>query len=117
MGVRPDFSNGWEREKKAGVALFLVAVIAPAQTGTITGTIADPAGAAVPGVKVTAVKSESGARLETASNGAGVYRVRTLLPDSLEIWEFEGLSSRYRQKQTAGHPKTAGCIGEVVSFA
>lgn len=68
---------------KAAILSLIAAVLgAPAQTGTsaITGTITDPAGAAVAGAKVTAINSESGARLETLSNDAGAYRIPALSP-------------------------------------
>jgi len=41
--------------------------------GTILGTVTDPSGAAVPGVKIAIVQTATGARYETESNETGQY--------------------------------------------
>ena len=57
-------------------ALLLVAISANAQTsrGTVTGTVLDPTGAVIAGASVTLTGVETGVRLSTSSNDAGVYR-------------------------------------------
>src|SRR5215470_5276592 len=56
--------------------LLLVAISAIAQTsrGTVTGTVLDPTGAVIAGARVTLTGVETGVRLSTNSNDAGVYR-------------------------------------------
>src|SRR5262245_65085555 len=71
------------------VVLALTASIAIAfsQTGTssITGSVSDSTGSAIPGVGITVTNQESGARVETATNDVGVYRVPSLLPGVYRI--------------------------------
>src|SRR5215831_10145520 len=57
-------------------ALLLVAISGNAQTsrGTVTGTVLDPTGAVIAGASVTLTGLETGVRLSTNSNDAGVYR-------------------------------------------
>src|SRR5205807_4149081 len=57
-------------------ALLLIAISANAQTsrGTVTGTVLDPTGAVIAGARVTLTGVETGVRLSTNSNDAGVYR-------------------------------------------
>ncbi len=69
------------------VALFMcvlvgVPVFAQQTTGTITGRITDPQGAAVPGATVTAVSGTTGFSRTSVSDSAGVYRL-TALPVGL----------------------------------
>ncbi len=63
------------------ICLLLAAGAAFAQgdRGTITGTIADPAGAVIPGVSIEAKNSETGAVYQAASTSTGNY-VLTQLP-------------------------------------
>jgi hypothetical protein len=56
---------------------ILTAALAMGQTitGSIAGTITDPAGAVVPNAKVTATNTQTGVTFDTTSNDAGVYRL------------------------------------------
>src|SRR5215471_7265530 len=58
------------------VAVLTLACAANAQTsrGTVTGTVLDPTGAVIAGASVTLTGVETGVRLSTKSNDAGVYR-------------------------------------------
>ncbi len=47
-------------------------------TATVSGVVADPSGAAVPGAKVTATDTLRGATWTTESNGEGIYRLPRL---------------------------------------
>jgi Carboxypeptidase regulatory-like domain len=47
-------------------------------TGSISGLVTDPSGAAVPGVTVTAINTATGTATKVTSNGDGVYRFVTL---------------------------------------
>ena len=58
------------------MAALTLAIAAHAQTsrGTVTGTVLDPAGAVIDGAAVTLTGVDTGVRLSTGSNEAGVYR-------------------------------------------
>ena len=67
--------------------LLLGAVItAHAQTsrGTVTGTVLDPAGAVVVGARVSLLGVDTGVKLSTQSNEAGVYRF-----DAVDLGAYE----------------------------
>ena len=71
------------------LSFFLAALSAVAlgQTGTssITGTVSDATGSAIPGVGIAVINQDTGARLETISNEAGAYRVASLPPGTYRI--------------------------------
>src|SRR5689334_4674055 len=48
---------------------------AQSDRGTITGTITDPAGAVVPGAKITLTNTETAALMETISTPTGNYTI------------------------------------------
>src|SRR5689334_11002905 len=48
-------------------------VVAQLDRGTITGTVTDPSGAAVPGVHVTVLNAATGSKYETTTTEAGQY--------------------------------------------
>ena len=60
------------------VLLSGVAAYAQTATGSLAGTITDPNGASVPGAKVVATSTITGARLEATSTDAGLYVFPTL---------------------------------------
>ena len=70
-------------------SFFLAAfsAVALGQTGTssITGTVSDATGSAIPGVGIAVINQDTGARLETISNEAGAYRVASLPPGTYRI--------------------------------
>src|SRR5215475_5304349 len=68
-------------------ALLLVAFSANAQTsrGTVTGTVLDPTGAVISGASVTLTGVETGVRLSTNSNDAGVYRFDAVDPGTYDL--------------------------------
>src|SRR5436309_9943361 len=81
-------------------AIFLglsVAALLPAQlsTGSITGTVIDPQGAAVTGVKVSAVETSTNFQARSETNSDGLYRIESLQPGtydvSFESTGFKGL--------------------------
>ena len=62
-------------------ALFVSAgPLRQSQSGTITGTVADEAGAEIPGVTVTAVELQTGARATAVTNESGAYTIAGLQP-------------------------------------
>lgn len=65
---------------------LLRGVPALAQTfGEITGQVTDPAGAAVPGAKITVTNADTGANRESLTNNAGVYGFPSLPPGSYNL--------------------------------
>ena len=65
------------------LAIF-VALLTPgsswsqADRGTITGTVSDPSGAVVPGVRVTATDPATGVKVTSTSNNEGIYNLLNL---------------------------------------
>jgi carboxypeptidase family protein/TonB-dependent receptor-like protein len=68
----------------AAVILVGLTLTAPSfgqiSTGTITGTVTDPQGAAMPNVVVTAVQTETNFESRTVTNSEGLYRIQSLQP-------------------------------------
>src|SRR4051794_11751623 len=64
-----------------------VAVLAPAQlsTGTITGTVIDPQGAAIAGVKVLAVETSTNFQARSETNTDGLFRIQSLQPGTYDV--------------------------------
>jgi hypothetical protein len=54
-------------------------------SGTITGTVTDPAGAVVPNVQVSATEIDRGVVHNTQTDSSGVYRLEGLAPSTYEI--------------------------------
>src|SRR4051794_35867441 len=91
--------------------------------GTLTGTITDPAGAAVPGATVTAINSGTGVetRTTTTSTGtytlpylpAGTYTVRVAAP-GFRTASAENVVLRVAQTQTADVKMEVGGVTEQV---
>lgn len=65
-----------------GTLLAALLLLSPAWgqtvTGSITGQVADPSGAVVPGAKVTAENSATSVKSSVETNGSGVYTIRFL---------------------------------------
>ncbi len=80
----------WKAIKSAcGAGLAVVclgwAAIAQMATGSITGSILDPAGAVIPGAIVTARNEQTGASFRTESSEAGLYVLGSLPPGLYEV--------------------------------
>jgi hypothetical protein len=82
------------RSLHAAFTLALVActwlVLAPAvgaQTlyGTLTGSVVDKTGAAIPGATVTATNEGTGLTVDTVSDAEGAYAIRNLAPGSYKL--------------------------------
>src|SRR6516225_7525442 len=67
------------------LAVLAGSLAAQTETGQITGTITDPTGAAVPGVKVTVQSAGTGAIRTVESSADGTYTVTNLLPAEYTI--------------------------------
>jgi hypothetical protein len=57
------------------LSLCLLSVQAQTVTGSITGTVTDPSGAAISGARVTAHNLDTGVDTTRTSNGTGLYRI------------------------------------------
>src|SRR5258708_2315826 len=58
-------------------------------TATITGTVTDPTGAAVAGVKVLVLETSKNFESRSETNSEGLYRVQSLQPGTYDV-SFEG---------------------------
>ena len=72
-----------------GILLALLALAVPGYAqlnrGIIEGTVTDPQGAAVPGVKVTVTAVDTNVVLPTTTNSVGYYRVVDLVPGKYQV--------------------------------
>ena len=64
---------------------FAMAGFCQISTGTITGTITDPSGAAVPNVQVTVVQTDTNFESKATTNAEGLYRVPSLIPGTYRL--------------------------------
>lgn len=80
-------------------ALLATASIAHAQvnTGTLEGSVLDPSGAAVPGVKVTAKNPATGVESATTTNETGLFKVPFLQPG---VYSVKAESQGFRTFET-----------------
>jgi len=93
------------------VALFLLFTaatwVATAQrtAASISGTVTDPSGAAIPGAHITATEISTGIQTQAQSNGEGFYVLSNMQPGTyrvrvesagFESYEQTGLASRER---------------------
>lgn len=69
----------------AAAVLFACAAYAQDVRATISGTVSDPSGAAMAGVRIQLDSAERGTTVEATSNEAGVYRFQFLLPGSYSL--------------------------------
>ena len=98
----------WMSESRQGLMLLalalllVVAAYAQTETGQITGTVFDPAGAVVPSANVTARNVATGATRTTTSTTAGVYVVSNLAPGNYELTvSAAGFATQKRQVAVA----------------
>jgi len=100
---------GWGMAICALAALFVGTNVTRGQevTATITGTVIDPAGAAVVGATVTAKSVERGTVFKDVSNETGIYRISQLPVGNYELRvEKEGF-------QTALYPAFTVVLNQV----
>jgi len=65
---------------------FAGAAFAQIATGTITGTVTDPKGAAMAGVSITVLNTETGLESPAAkSNDSGIYNISALPPGNYQV--------------------------------
>jgi len=96
---------------------FSAVAFAQGGTGTITGTVTDPKGLAVPDAKVSIVNTDTGIERPLATTDAGVYTATFLQPghyqisvskDGFSTWIRKDLSLQVGQTLTIDAPLTVG---------
>ena len=58
---------------------------AQSDRGTLTGTVADPTSAVIPGASVSAVNAETGTKYETISTETGNYTLTQVPPGNYHV--------------------------------
>ena len=79
------------------LSLLAVSVAQASITGSISGTVTDPSGAAIPGASVVAHNTETGIRTSTETNVAGFYSLPTLPAGHYEVIITKSGFEEYRQ--------------------
>src|SRR5690349_4403987 len=71
-----------------GLTLFTLPVFGQSGSGVITGSVKDATESPIPGANVAVQNQETGVRLTTTANEAGLYRFGALVPGSyrIEAW-------------------------------
>ncbi len=75
--------------------------------GSITGSVTDNTGAAIPGVTVTATNEGTGLKLDSVTDGEGLYTFRNLLPGS---YSLGAALQGFKNFTQTGIPLSAGSI-------
>ena len=80
---------------------FASAALAQVGSGTITGRVSDPTGAAIPAARLVLSNEQSGTLLRTQSDESGAYRFNTLLPGAYRLEaEADGFQKILRSQIT-----------------
>jgi hypothetical protein len=89
------------------LALCLAPVPASAQAlyGTVTGTVTDQQGGAVPGATVTATNTGTGLKLNATTTAVGTYTLRNILPGT---YDMSAALQGFKEYRRTGIPVTAG---------
>jgi hypothetical protein len=95
------------------VAIVPFSAFGQSSNGSISGSVSDASGAALPGVTVTAVSTETGVARPTTSSAAGRYEIPLLRPGTYSV------SSELTGFQPTKHDRIVVNVGSVstVNFA
>jgi hypothetical protein len=85
--------------------LFCGSLWAQEFRGTITGRVADPQGAVIPGAKVTAIQLATGAKSESTASSEGQYTIPFLAPGQYKV---EAQAAGFKQYVREGLQVSAG---------
>lgn len=66
-------------------AIPIPSISAQSVYGSLTGTVTDPSGAAIPGAQVTVTGVQNGVKNTTTTNSTGLYRFPNLLPATYAV--------------------------------
>lgn len=97
---------------------------AQVDTGGVTGTVTDPTGAVVPGVKVTLTNSSTSVTETTQSTATGTYSFSGIRPATytlraeqrgFQTFIDKGLEIHVQQTATVDIPLTAGAVSQEVT--
>ena len=96
----------------AATVLVAPAALAQNPTGTLTGTVTGPDGAALPGVTVTATSPRlQGARV-TTTGGNGSYKLAFMPPGDYQVtYELDGFATSSREVKISAAVPTSSDIG------
>ena len=83
---------------------------AQALYGSVTGAVADNSGGSIPGVSVTLTNEGTGLKLETTTDGEGLYTFRNVLPGT---YTLGATLQGFKTFTQTGVPLTAGSIVRV----
>ena len=67
------------------LAVFVMLMDAQSTPSTITGLVTDTSGAVIPGAKVQVTNEDSGVKVVSVANSAGLYRTSSLIPGSYRV--------------------------------
>src|ERR1017187_9484340 len=92
----------------AVISLLAASPMRAQQNATVVGTITDPSGSIVPGVKVTVTNVNTGVAPSAVTNSSGNYRVENLIPGSYTVAaEAKGFEKALRTAFTLEVAQTA----------
>src|SRR5579885_3470209 len=87
-----------KRSLVAVVVFLLGAARGQEFRGAISGSVADPAGGAVPNATITATETATGSKSQTISDSAGAYTIPFLAPGTYDITAQASGFKRYERK-------------------
>ncbi len=93
-----------------GVALACGALFGQVNTATVTGTVTDPTGAAVPSAKIEARNESTGVISTNASNDVGRYGISSL---AIGTYDFTVTASGFQTLKRTGIVLSAGQVQEL----
>jgi len=92
MGVQTERNCGGRVRRSLGLLAIFMAMLVGASAagaqvlyGSLTGSVTDASGAALPGAQVTAVNGQTGASQVQTSDSSGIYRFPALLPGTYNV--------------------------------
>jgi outer membrane receptor protein involved in Fe transport len=105
------------------VSLFSCAAFAQNTTGSLSGTVTDPAGAVIAGAKVEVTNQGTGVVTQLVTNNAGVYRAAFLIPGSYKVkiqangfttFEANGVQVELAHEPVVNATLKVGDVGQTV---
>ena len=106
------------------ISLIIVgAFFAQVTTGSLSGTVTDPAGAVVTGAKVDVVSEATGAVMSLITNNAGVYKAAFLIPGSytvrvqnpgFHVFEAKSVAVQLSRESVVNAGLEVGAVGTTV---